>query len=82
MSREHTCLPFEGCHGSGTHSDPTDSGSGWEVFCDCPAGQQLQFCLSSARFDAGRGDETHVCRLPPGHEGDHAEGDITWRDRP
>jgi hypothetical protein len=38
-SRE--CLEFEGCHGEGWEWDLTDSGSGAQVYCDCPAGKRL-----------------------------------------
>lgn len=36
------CLSYEGCRGTGAHWDPTDSGSGAEVYCDCPAGVALK----------------------------------------
>lgn len=35
------CLSFEGCHGEGWMWDSTDSGSGAQVYCDCPAGAEL-----------------------------------------
>lgn len=70
------CLPFEGCHGFGYHTDYTDSGSGATVWCGCAA----SYCLSVGFFDAGRGDESFACMKRPGHEGDHGVEGITWRD--
>jgi hypothetical protein len=82
-------MTFEGCHGTGYLTDLSDSGSGASVYCDCPAGRAVQYCLSVGYFDAGRGDESHTCERPPKHDGDHGcgwdnqrkEWSITWRSR-
>ncbi len=36
------CQSYEGCQGRGWLWDPCDSGSGAQVYCDCPAGQELK----------------------------------------
>lgn len=36
------CVAPFGCHGSGSTTDLTDSGSGRQVYCDCAAGRELQ----------------------------------------
>lgn len=66
--------PRHTCGGKGTHADLEDSGSGREVWCGCI----FSYCAELGFFDAGRGEETHCCRLRPGHAGDHKEGGITW----
>lgn len=40
--RDRICQPYEGCKGSGEHTDYTDSGSGATVYCECPAGEALR----------------------------------------
>lgn len=69
-------MSFEGCRGTGHMTDLTDSGSGHTVWCHCPAA----FCHAVGFFDSGRGDEHHRCSLRPEHDGDHAEGPVTWQD--
>jgi hypothetical protein len=40
--KDRICPPYQGCKGSGSHADSCDSGSGREVYCDCPAGVRLR----------------------------------------
>ncbi len=35
------CQSFEGCRGTGALTDLSDSGSGSQVYCECPAGKAL-----------------------------------------
>ena len=37
------CPTHSGCHGTGSHADAGDSGSGREVYCDCLAGWALRW---------------------------------------
>ena len=38
------CRIYEGCHGKGWLYDPTDSGSGAQVYCECEAGDRMKAC--------------------------------------
>ena len=42
MSNRTKCPPYTGCRGEGWRNDLTDAGSGREVYCDCPAGDELK----------------------------------------
>lgn len=44
MTRDITkpCAVYEGCCGRGWLWDPTDDGSGRQVYCDCKAGLDLK----------------------------------------
>lgn len=50
--RDRRCFPYEGCGGQGWHNDATDDGSGRQVYCDCPAGPELQERDRQERVDA------------------------------
>lgn len=74
------------CKSTGVHGDSDSAGT--EVWCGCI----FSYCGEMAYMDVGRGDETHVCHLRPGHEGavglrdeevrgepvDHNDNGVTW----
>lgn len=77
MSHVHDqAKPCWNCNSKGVHGDSDSAGT--EVWCGCI----FSYCGALAFMDAGRGDETFVCRLRPGHEGhegaDHNESGVTW----
>lgn len=50
-----TCASFEGCRGTGAQADLTDSSSGAQSYCDCPAGVALAFREHAVTCDRGCG---------------------------
>ena len=75
MNARTQSRPCDRCHRTGVNPNSREPKTGVKIWCGCV----YSFCAELGFFDAGRGDETHTCYLRLGHEGDHAEGHITWQ---